>query len=252
MGKNLDQPTNAATWKRGNRFSSAPLDSDLLSRELYTADPVREGAAYPRQRNYHGFYWMAAVDQHVWHESLLERDCLMWLDFALDVVAVASQPVRLTGSDGVHRYPDFLTLEADGRQTVYDVKPMARINTKVREQFAWTRTVCESVGWVYRILTDPPPQFKVNLTWLSQFRHPGHHPGADVAEELVAAARPDWTIHDAVRAMPAPSTARARSNVFHLIWTGAFNCDMRQRLSERTALTTTASPARKEYPHALA
>lgn len=252
MGTESNRPSNTAMWRRGHRLVSAAIDEDLLHHELYTADPIREGSAYPRQRNYHSHYWMAAVDQHVWHESLLERDCLMWLDFAHDVVAIASQPMRLTGSDGVHRYPDFITLDADGRQTVFDVKPMARINAKVREQFDWTRAVCEQVGWGYRILTDPPSQFKVNLTWLSQFRHPGHHPGADVTDEVLAAAQPDWTIHDAVRAMPAPSTARARSHVFHLIWTGDFNCDMHQRLSERTPLTTGDSPARKEYPHALA
>ncbi len=47
--------------------------------------------------------------------------------------------------------------------------------------------------------------------------------------------------------MPAPSTARARSHIFHLLWTGDFSCDMHQRLSERTPLTP-RQPRRKEYP----
>lgn len=144
--------TNLAVWKRDDKEKRAPLDARLLSAELYLAEPVRKGVAYPRQRNYHGYYWMASTGAHVWHESLHERDWLMWLDFAGDTVAVASQPMKLTGSDGVIRYPDFLALDARGVQTVYDVKPAARITTKVHTQFEWTRDLCQDIGWDYRVL----------------------------------------------------------------------------------------------------
>lgn len=227
-------PRNSATWLRGKTLTTAPLDSGLLERELYLVDPVREGAAYPNMRNYHGHYWMASTGTHVWHESLLERDWLMWLDFTGDVVAVSSQPMMMTGSDGVVRYPDLLTLDTRGLQNVYDVRPSARINDKARAQFEWTRAVCEDIGMSYRVLTDIPMQFKVNLSYLSQFRHPANHPGVADEQEVVSAATTGWSIDDAVRRMPAPSTARARRHIFHLLWTGALTCDMDTKLSGRT------------------
>ncbi|APZ33076.1 hypothetical protein BOH66_01245 [Microbacterium aurum] len=242
---------NSATWLRGKKLTTAPLDSNLLDRELYDVDPVRRGAAYPRQRNYHGYFSMASTGEHVWHESLLERDCLMWLDWATDIVAISSQPMKLTTADGEVHYPDLLGLDANGTQTVYDVKPLARINEKARAQFAWTRDVCADIGWDYRVLTELPIQYKVNLTWFAQFRHHGHHPGAAEETSALEAFREGWTIHDAVRAMPAHSMARARSNVFHLLWTGALTCDMNARMSDRTLLHPRHT-TRQEFPNALA
>jgi hypothetical protein len=250
MENNTKTPLNSATWKRGKAFTTAPLDADLLSRELYDVDPVREGAAYPRQRNYHGYFWMASTGRHVWHESLLERDCMMRLDFAADVLAISSQPMMLTGADGEVRYPDLLVLDASGVQTVYDVKPFSRINAKARKQFEWTRDVCEAIGWNYAVLTEASVQYQTNLLWLAQFRHPGHHPGPEAEQEVLQAVAPGWTIHDAVRAMPAASTAAARSRVFHLLWTGALTCDMNTRLSNRTP--TYVRNGRKEFPHGIA
>ena len=247
-----DTPSTSCTWLRGKTFSTAALDSGLLTYELYDVDPVRQGNAYPRQRNYHGYYWMAATGNHVWHESLLERDCLMWLDFTGTTVAISSQPMKLT-IDEIHHYPDVLALDARGVQTVYDIKPLARMNDKVRAQFAWTRNICEHVGWDYRVLNELPMQYKVNLSWLSRFRHHGYHPGAEAEQELLAAAKGDWTIRDAVHAMSAPSTPRARSEVFHLLWTGALSVDMNERLSPRTRVQP-GSPAinRQEFPRANA
>lgn len=251
MTKITAPETGTATWIRDAVAQSAPLDAGLLAQELYVADPVRVGNAYPHQRNYHGYYWMAATQKHVWHESLLERDSLMWLDHTADVVAIASQPMLLVNGDGVYHYPDFIALDARGEQTVYDVKPYGRLNAKALAQFEWTRTVCETVGWNYRILTELQHQHRVNLTWLAQFRHPGHHPGADAEEELLAALGPGSTVGDAIRLIAAKSTPLARSHVFHLIWTGALSVDMNALLSNGTRLVAPASH-RQEFPHAHA
>lgn len=238
------------TWIRGDATDSAPLDSGLLSLELYDTDPIRIGNAYPHQRNYHGYYWMAATGKHVWHESLLERSSLMWLDHTAEIVAISSQPMLLVNGDGVWHYPDFIALDARGTQTVYDVKPYGRLNAKALEQFEWTREVCKTVGWDYRILTELPHQHHVNLTWLAQFRQPGHHPGADAEDELLADLHPDSTVGDAINLMTAKSTPHARSNVFHLLWTGALTIDMNTRLSNSTPLTITSSASiRQEFPH---
>lgn len=226
----------------------APLDAGLLSMELYDAEPIRVGNAYPHQRNYHGYYWMAATEKHVWHESLLERSSLMWLDHAADIVAIASQPVLFVNGDGTRHYPDFLALDERGVQTVYDVKPYGRLNAKARAQFEWTREVCKTVGWDYRILTELPHQHQVNLTWLAQFRQPGHHPGPEAEAELLAGLNPGSTVGDAINLMAAKSTPQARSNVFHLLWTGILATDMNARLSNSTPVITAAS-TRQEFPH---
>lgn len=239
-----------ATWLCGDKVECAPLDTGLLSRELYDTDPVRIGSAYPHQRNYHGYYWMAATHNHVWHESLLERSSLMWLDHTADIVAIASQPMKLINGEGVCHYPDFLALDARGIQTVYDVKPYGRLNAKALAQFEWTRAVCEAVGWDYRVLTELPHQHHVNLTWLAQFRQPGHGPGAAAEERLLAALGPDSTVGDAVNLMEGKSTPRARSSVFHLLWTGALTFDMNTRLSASTRIAIPASGStRQEFPH---
>ncbi len=246
-GENMNEreatPGNLAAWKRHGKVKSAPLDAGLLSAELYLTEPVRQGAAYPRQKNYHGYYWMASTGAHVWHESLHERDWLMMLDFAGDIVALASQPMKLTDSDGITHYPDFLALDARGVQTIYDVKPAARINAKAHAQFEWTRDLCQDIGWDYHVLADIPVQERVNVTFLSQFRHPNNHPGAESEQELLAAAQPDWTINDATRQLPASSTALARRGLFHLMWTRAFTTDLNERLSGRTPLTLGARAA---------
>lgn len=241
-----------ATWVRGEKTQFAPLDSGLLSLELYDTDPIRIGNAYPHQRNYHGYYWMSATTKHVWHESLLERNSLMWLDHTADIVAISSQPMLLVNGDGVWHYPDFIALDARGTQTVYDVKPYGRLTTKALAQFDWTREVCKTVGWNYRVLTELPHQHHVNLTWLAQFRHPGHHPGADAEEELLAALGADSTVGDAIALMTAKSTPLARSRVFHLIWTGALSFDMNTLLSNSTPLIPSTTSIRQEFPHAHA
>lgn len=239
-----------ATWIRGDKVECAPLDTGLLSQELYDTDPVRLGNAYPHQRNYHGYYWMAATQNHVWHESLLERSSLMWLDHTADVVAIASQPMKLVNSEGVCHYPDILALDARGIQTVYDVKPYGRLNPKALAQFEWTREICEAVGWDYRILTELPHQQHVNLTWLSQFRQPGHSPGAAAEAQLLATLGPHSTVGDAVNILEAKSTPQARSGVFHLLWTGALAFDMNARLSTSTPVTIPVSAStRQEFPH---
>ncbi|QEW04636.1 TnsA-like heteromeric transposase endonuclease subunit [Microbacterium lushaniae] len=223
--------------------STAPLDSQLLGQSLYTADAIRVGKAYPRQRNYHGYYWMASTGSHVWHESLLERDSLTWLDHTGDIVAVAAQPMMLTASDGTRHYPDFLALDASGVQTMYDVKPAARINESAKAQFEWTRHVCEAVGWNYKVLTERPDQERVNLAWLALFRQTPNHPGIEAEEEVLQAAAPGWTIQDAVDHMPAASTPAARSRVFHLLWTRSLLVDLGIHLRPSTPVQV--NPSRK-------
>lgn len=226
-----------ATWLRNGRTRSMALTSNLLSEALYETEPIRKGNAYPRQRNYHGYFWMSSTGRHVWHESLLERQCLMWLDHTADIVHISSQPAKFVAADGEVHYPDLIALDARGVQTIYDVKPSTRINAKARAQFEWTRRVCVDVGWDYRVLTELPHQYGVNLSWLANFRHPGYRPKPAETARLIAALDEHSTIEDAVRLLEAESTPTARSRVFHLLWNRTLTCDMDARMSSRTVVS---------------
>lgn len=250
MIENTTPTSGTATWRTATATCKAPLDARLLAEDIFTADPIRVGNAYPRQRNLHGWYWMASTGTHVWHESLLERNSLMWLDYSADIVAIAAQPMMLTASNGTIHYPDFLALDAEGIQTVYDIKPLKRINAKARAQFEWTRDVCVQVGWNYRVITELPVQERVNLTWLSQFRQTPNYPGREAEDEVLRTLQPGWTIADAVAHMPAASTPRARSHVFHLLWNRALDCDLGERLSDGTVVRRGVRAHRKDLTDA--
>lgn len=75
--------------------------SDAWSERFESLPPVRVPRAYKGQRNFAGSWWFATTHTHVAFESWLERDHLMLLDFAPEVVAVAAQPfthVQTVGS----------------------------------------------------------------------------------------------------------------------------------------------------------
>jgi hypothetical protein len=93
--------------------------------------------------------------RHVGYESWLERDHLMLLDFDSLVVAVASQPVRLswTIEPGTVRspVPDYFARRAEGGGVVADCRPADRIKPRDAVTFAVTRRVCVRVGWRYEL-----------------------------------------------------------------------------------------------------
>ena len=62
--------------------------------------PVRSFGSFQGQRNFQGSWWFATTGEHVGFESWVERDAVMLLDFAPDVVAVSSQPFCLTWAGG--------------------------------------------------------------------------------------------------------------------------------------------------------
>jgi hypothetical protein len=67
----------------------------LRSTDLDGCRPVRSFPSYRDQRNYPGLYWSATTGGHIGYESWVERSHLVALDFASEVVAIASQPFWL-------------------------------------------------------------------------------------------------------------------------------------------------------------
>src|SRR5579859_62894 len=113
--------------------------------------PVREFRWYKGRRHYSGWYWSATDKRLVAYESRLELARIMLADFDPAVTAIAAQPFRLTGLDGlgVRRHvPDILLADAGGGVTVVDVKAAGkRADAGVRAVMAWTREVAALRGW---------------------------------------------------------------------------------------------------------
>lgn len=212
----------------------APATPSLLERKLYLAQPIRSGNRYPRQRNYHGFYYFSQTGTHVSTESLLEARSLAWLDFTRDIVAIAAQPMLVTFTDNTRHFPDFIALHANHRQVVYDIKPSRFIGPDELAQFARTRALCDLVGWGYEVLTELPRIVERNLIWLSHFKFHQFHPGPAAASRLRLALSFPRPFDDAAAQLGLPTMADARSSLAHLIWTGEVRVDLNLCLSDKS------------------
>ncbi|MFJ1827995.1 TnsA-like heteromeric transposase endonuclease subunit, partial [Streptomyces sp. NPDC088178] len=87
--------------------------------------PVRGFRWSKGDRSFPGWYYAVTTGGHVGYESWLERGRLILLDFAPDVVGIASQPFRLHWREGEEKRrhaPDYFVRLADGRARVVDVR----------------------------------------------------------------------------------------------------------------------------------
>ena len=212
---------------------------ELLDQELYLAKVIRTGNRYPKQRNYHGWYLFGQTKQHVWVESRLEASRLAHLDHMDEIVAITSQPMEITFADGSRHVPDFMTLGANHRQTVYDVKPMARMTVEVTEQFRKTKAVCRAVGWGYRVMHEANPVAGRNLNFLSMFKHPAYRAPEHAIDRARAAA--PGSFKAVATAMQPTDPALGRSQLLHLLWIRSLDTDLNLRLNDNSTITRSAS-----------
>lgn len=75
------------------------------------------------KRSFAGLWWFSTTSEHVGHESWLERDQVMAMDFDPDVVGLSSQPFTLSweqnGEDRSHT-PDYFARLRDGTGVVIE------------------------------------------------------------------------------------------------------------------------------------
>lgn len=210
--------------------------ANLLDQKLYLAAPIRKGNRYQGRRNYHGRNWVSATAAHVWHESMYERYALLDLDFRHDLVAIASQPMRLTLSNGDSHVPDFIALHADYRQVVYDVKPASRVTAKAQRQFDLTAELCERVGWGYEVFSEAIPLVRTNVEWLANFRHHRFRPPPPALANLTEALTVPLNVRDGAAAMRLPNWNGGVGAIYHLAWVGELTLDLTQQLSYNTPI----------------
>lgn len=206
----------------------------LLDAELYRARSQRTGNRYPGQRNYHGFHWFSNSGDYVWTESLFERRALLWLDFTMDIVAIASQPMLMTFADGTRHFPDFVALHSDHRQVVYNVKPLKYVNDKVTTQFTNATELCQAIGWEHQVISAFDPVVLSNLEWLSNFRQHCFAPSADAREQLLETLTTPRPLHAAAASMTHTTWNATMPAMYHLAWTGEVQLDLTIPLSNNS------------------
>ena len=99
------------------------------------------------------------MGDHVTYESRLELSRLLLADFAPNVRAIAAQPfmVAATVNGGLRRHiPDYLWDTVDGPVVVDIVRAERPAHPDVVLLCQWAREVVESLGWKYRVLSEPP------------------------------------------------------------------------------------------------
>ncbi|MET9906126.1 TnsA-like heteromeric transposase endonuclease subunit [Streptomyces sp. NPDC006476] len=189
--------------------------------------PVRGFRWNKGDRSFPGWYYAVTTGGHVGYESWLERDRLILLDFAPDVVGIASQPFWLHWRNANKRRrhaPDYFVRLADGRARVVDVRAADQVDERTAQAFTATEQACSAVGWEFLHLGLPDPVFMANLRWLARYRHPRCGRETDVAERLAEVFRQPRQLR--AGAEEAGDVLRILPVLFHLLWTGALRADL--------------------------
>jgi hypothetical protein len=221
-----------------------PMVEDLAEawRQPFEAlPPVRRIASFKGQRHFAGGWWCASTGTHVGYESWLERDHLMLLDFAPEVVGVSSQPctLELDTSAGTRRHtPDYFARLHDGTGVIVDVRPDARVKEPDAAVFSATAAACTQVGWRYERVGEIDPVYAANVRWLAGYRHSRclNRRYADaLLEKLDSSASPTIAsvadeVGDRVAVLPT---------LFHLLWNRSLATDL------RSAILHLASPVHR-------
>ncbi|ROR55124.1 hypothetical protein EDD41_2378 [Luteococcus japonicus] len=162
-------------------------------------------------------------------ESGLEADLLRAVDCDPAIRWLVSQPLKLRWPDGSHHTPDLLTVTAHGDVTVWDVRPEHRQDSRFRAVAEKTAEACRSVGWGYEVFSDEHERRRLNLQWLS---HSRRLPAGtrSIADQMLAELDSEPV---PLRRLFTGSEADLRLRVaWHLIWTGALDCDLDEPLDQ--------------------
>lgn len=212
------------------------------------AGQVRAFPSYRGQRNFPGWYWAATGAELVGYESWVELGQLMRLDWDPGVVAMASQPFRLSWRSGgrarrISHTPDYFVRRRDGTGVVLDVRPDDRIEPEDAVKFEVTAAACARVGWGFERVGLLDPVLAANLRWLSGYRHPRVRREPVAAELRTAFSRPRGlltgacTVGDPIAVLPV---------LFHLLWCRELAVDLEASLLSAATLVGPAPAVAEE------
>jgi len=206
-------------WKDGGgRVRAAVADRGAAGLAMHNAMHARYPVKYQGRQNYQGYYWFAALENHVWYESMNEFSSLMLLDHLGGIVAVASQPMIMNFSDGTWHYPDYFALHADGTQVVYDVKAEKDIDDKVAAQFEKSARFCERCGWGYEVLHGVRGVPGWNLEWIAAYRHNRYSPDAELLNSILGRLDDRTTLGELARTVGMGRRFLRIHNIYNAMW----------------------------------
>ncbi|MCD5341020.1 TnsA-like heteromeric transposase endonuclease subunit [Arthrobacter sp. AK04] len=253
LGRNQSDPFREFNNKTGHnvllwRENSKRGRGVVLDRKIRDFDPSsfalsRRGYNYPHRRSYEGFYPFISSGDFVWYESLEELKCLVLLEHTEELLFITSQPFCLSFRDNTRHYPDFFALGADGRRTVYDVKPIDAVDTDTGHAFAKTSDECERQGWRHTVLHAIAGWHWTNLEWLACFRAEDMHP-TQISEKFLLEYL--WTPHtlaETARRLDAKRPAFAMPAIYHMMFRQALSYDHSAPLSLDTTIWTEGNHA---------
>ncbi|KRC51879.1 hypothetical protein ASE16_02070 [Leifsonia sp. Root227] len=234
--KPIKSATDLLLWQdQSNKIRRSPVGPALVAEPLHLALRSRVQKPYRGQKHRNGKYWVSQIEQSIWHDSMLERWALMFLDFTADVIAVTAQPCLLQYTDGTHHYPDYFVVYGDGRRSLIDVHFTGLDNEATLNQFRRTQDACHRIGWSYEMFRTVDPIVLRNVELLSMYRHPMYAPPENERDAL-ARAFDRLPFCEAVEVDKDVPTALTTCRIYHMIWVGDLTADLTVPLGDYTIL----------------
>lgn len=211
------------------------ISPSILKLPLQQAERARVKKPYKGQRHRNGKYWFSQTQHSVWHESMLERWALMFLDYAADVTAVSAQPCLLQFTDGSYHYPDYFVVYGDGRRSIVDVHFTGISRDSTLNKFRRTQEACKRIGWTFEMFRTVDPVVLRNVELLSMYRHPMYAPDDNTREFLTKTVHglPFGLAIETSKELPKTVTTW---QIYHLLWTGDLTADLTTPFGAHTVL----------------
>ncbi|WP_456986020.1 TnsA-like heteromeric transposase endonuclease subunit [Kitasatospora sp. cg17-2] len=221
----------SATWRaRAGEVSCAVRDLDGI---VISGRPVRRFSWRRDQRHRPNLQALVSTGRLHGAESLEEARVLLALDFAGDLVEVASQPFRLRFECEAGRrshIPDFLAMTRSGWWLI-DVRPAALVREADLVAFAAAAEAALACGWRYTVVGGWQEHALAALDAFSSRRRPLSDP-LELRPGLLVAARDGLTLGELAAVGGCEPVARAQ--LLHLLWGRSLGVDLRRPLTDRS------------------
>lgn len=225
-------------WTFLSRGASLAWDWRAGPPDVGSLAPVRRPLSGAASKHIPVRAFSTTTGSHLTLESGLEHDLFRVLDRDPDVRWLVPQPLRLswpkTSTTRVQHVPDLLSVDSEGRVTIWDVRRPEAAETDVFLNVrGMTSAACVEVGWQYEVFTGLPSVHRHNVLWLHGYRiRPEWAAGREAAVLERSAA--GCTLSDLL----AESDAETRTVAWHLIWAGQIRVDLTSRLTSETRVTS--------------
>lgn len=173
-------------------------------------------------------------------ESGLEYELARELDRDPSVTWLVAQPVLLGLDGGTRHVPDLLAEHRAGRVVVWDARPIERRDADFLRVAELTAQACIAVGWEYALYDTADTARRLNLMWLTTYRHRPEWPHATVKALVLERAAAPISVGELMRLDDGDGHLIAV--MWHLLWVGELVADLNHRISEATLVHTSGEP----------